>query len=144
MTPLHEAVVDASIALKWVLDEPASPWARALPKSVKLIAPALVWTECANGLWRLARATPALDAGHAFSIVATVPLEVAETGPQLQAQALRLGCDLDHPIYDCLYLALALDRGAALATADLRFLRVLRRNAVLPPDRLLAPPEIAA
>ena len=136
--------MDASVALRWVLDEPESPWARALPESVKLIAVALVWTKCANGLWRLARATPALNAGHAFGIVATVPLEVAETGSQLQAQALRLGCDFDHPVYNCLYLALALDRGAALATAGLRFLRVLRRNAVLPPDRLLAPPEIAA
>jgi predicted nucleic acid-binding protein len=72
-----------------------------------------------------------------------VPLEVLETGPRLQARALRLGCDLDHPVHDCLYLALALDRGTALATADRRFLRILRRAAVLPPERLLIPPEAA-
>ncbi len=93
----------------------------------------MLWTECANGLWRIARAVPALDADHAFGLFSTVPVEVAETGLAIQAQALRLGGRLDHPSYDCLYLALALDRGAALATADRRFLRVLRRFAILPP-----------
>ncbi len=141
MTSPLEAVVDASVALKWVLDETGSSWARALPDTAGLIAPALLWTECANGLWRLARVTPALDAGRAFEIVSAVPLEMVEAGLAIQAQALRLGGRLDHPIYDCLYLALALDRGAALATADRRFLRVSRRSAVLPPERILSPPE---
>lgn len=70
-----------------------------------------------------------------------MPVEVVETGLRLQTQALRLGGVLDHPIYDCLYLALALDRGAALATADRRFIRVVTRAGVLPPGRLLTPPE---
>jgi predicted nucleic acid-binding protein len=47
---------------------------------------------------------------------------------------------LAHLVYDRFYLALALERGAALATADGRFLRVLRLAAVLPDERLLAPP----
>ena len=142
--PLPEAVVDASVALKWVLDEPPSSWARALPASAKLTAPALLWTECADGLWRLARATPTLDASRAFGIVNTVPVEVVETGLRPQTEALRLGGALDHPIYDCLYLASALDRGAALATADRRFIGAVTRAAALPPDRLLGPPEAAA
>jgi hypothetical protein len=36
---------------------------------------------------------------------------------------------------------LALDRSAALATADRRIIRVVTRAAALPPGRLLAPPE---
>jgi predicted nucleic acid-binding protein len=139
LTPPSEAVVDASVALKWVLNEAASSWARALPSNTRLSAPTLLWTECANGLWRLARSVPEFDAGHAFGIVSTAPVEVVEVGLEVQAQALRLGGRLGHPGYDCLYLALALDRGAALATADARFLRVLRHAAVLPSDRLLAP-----
>ena len=132
-------MVDAPVALEWVLDEPDSPWARALPESTRSVAPALLWTECANGLWRLARVAPALDAVRAFGIISAVPLETVETGVRVRARALRLGCDLDHPVYDCLYLAVALDRGAALATADRRFLRVLRRSSALPPERLLTP-----
>lgn len=143
MTPPPEAVVDASVALKWVLNEPESDWARALPAGVRLLAPALIWTECANGLWRIARALPSLDAVHAFGVVSGVPLEVVESSLRTQAEALRLGGRLDHPVYDCLYLALALERGAALATADKRFLRVLRRAAMLPPGRLLFPPGAA-
>lgn len=141
MTPAPEAVVDASVALQWVLNEPESAWARALPGTLALVAPTLIWTECANGLWRIARAAPATDASRAFAVVSTVPLEVVEPGLPLQARALRLGRDLDHPVYDCLYLALALDRGAALATVDRRFLRVLRQAAILPPERVLTPPE---
>jgi predicted nucleic acid-binding protein len=106
-----------------------------------MIAPALLWTECANGLWRLARTVPTLDANHAFGVVSAVPVEAVEIGLGLQARALRLGCLLDHPIYDCLYLALALDRSAALATADRRIIRVVTRAAALPPGRLLAAPE---
>jgi predicted nucleic acid-binding protein len=134
-------VVDASVALKWILNEPASSWARALPAGARLVAPNLLWTECANGLWRIARTVPALDACRAFGFLSKAPVEVVETGLEMQAQALQLGCQLDHPVYDCLYLAVALDRGAALATADRRFLGVVRRTAILSPERLLIPPE---
>lgn len=141
LPPEAVVVVDASVALQWVLNEPESLWARALPRTSALVAPTLIWTECANGLWRIARAAPAMDANQAFAVVSTVPLEVVEPGLAIQTRALRLARDLDQPVYDCLYLALALDRGAALATVDRRFLRVLRRAAILPPERVLSPPE---
>ena len=45
------AVVDASVALKWVLNEAGSDWARTLATgATRLIAPSLLWTEYANGL----------------------------------------------------------------------------------------------
>lgn len=72
-------------------------------------------------------------------VVSTGPIKVMETGLRLQTEALRLGGVLGHPVYDCLYLALEL--GAALATADRRFIRVVTRAAALPPDRLLTPSE---
>ena len=74
MTASVEAVVDASVALKWVLNEAGSPWARALPTGAALVAPPLLWTGCANGLWRLARAVPSFDAGRALGIVSTAPV----------------------------------------------------------------------
>ena len=39
----------------------------------------------------------------------------------LAPAALSLACDLGHPAYDCMYLALALDRAGVAVTADRRF-----------------------
>jgi hypothetical protein len=47
-------VVDASVALKWVLTEPDSDVAIAL-RNEELIAPDLWLAEAANGLWRHVR-----------------------------------------------------------------------------------------
>ena len=44
-------VVDASVALKWVFDEPESEAAVAL-RDEELVAPALWLAEAANALWR--------------------------------------------------------------------------------------------
>lgn len=136
-------VIDASVAVKWVLEEPGSDWARALPTmGAEMSAPNLLCAECGNVLWRMVRtkriAASVLEGF--WSAINAVPLALCHSDWDLNAAALRLSVRLDHPIYDCLYLALALDRGAALATADRRFLDVLRRAAVLPPHRLLAPP----
>ena len=37
--------------------------------------------------------------------------------------AFELGLRLDHPVQDCLYLALALHRGGRVLTADRKFMR---------------------
>ena len=39
----------------------------------------------------------------------------------VSADAVRLALALDHPVYDCVYLALAHRIGAMVVTADLRF-----------------------
>ena len=81
------------------------------------------------------------DAGRSFGLIGALPLDVLPAERPTHAAALRLGAELDHPVYDCLYLALALERGAALATADRRFLDAVRRAGALPPERLLTPPS---
>lgn len=45
-------------------------------------------------------------------------------------RAVRLAFDLDHALYDCVYLALAAHHGARLATADGRLRRSAERIAV--------------
>ena len=47
-------VVDASVALKWVLDEPGKDPAYAL-LDLDLIAPSLWLLEAANALWRITK-----------------------------------------------------------------------------------------
>ncbi len=48
-------IVDASIALKWVIEEDGSDAAGALLLEQLLAAPVLLTIECANGLWAKAR-----------------------------------------------------------------------------------------
>ena len=44
---------------------------------------------------------------------------------ELVVDAVRLAAALDHPVYDCIYFALAQRVGANVVTADKRFLNVV-------------------
>jgi predicted nucleic acid-binding protein len=46
---------------------------------------------------------------------------------QLMPAAMRLAADLDHPVYGCMYLALAIQERRPMVTADRRFCNVLRK-----------------
>jgi len=45
----------------------------------------------------------------------------------LDERALALAQMLDHSVYDCLYLALAIDKGCPVLTADRHFAAAARR-----------------
>ena len=115
-------VVDASVALKWVLDEPGSEAAAAL-RDQELIAPALWLAEAANGLWRHARIGDISgdEATVYFSELLKAPVAALPTEPHLE-RALKLAMEIGHPVYDCIYLALALHHRTHVVTADRRFL----------------------
>ena len=114
-------VIDASVALKWVLDEPETEAALAL-RNEQLIAPELWLAEAANALWRhvklgeitaeqaLARVSELVNAP-----VASLPIE-----PHV-LRALNLATEIGHPVYDCVYLALALYHDTHVITDDRRF-----------------------
>jgi predicted nucleic acid-binding protein len=114
-------VIDASVALKWVLDESGRDQADALLDD-DLIAPVLWLIEAANALWR--RTTlgeiSAEEARERLSELANAPVASLAIEPHLMA-ALTLATELAHPIYDCLYLALALHHETHVVTADRRF-----------------------
>ncbi|MGH7047692.1 MAG: type II toxin-antitoxin system VapC family toxin [Stellaceae bacterium] len=117
-------VVDASVALKWVFAEPGSEAAVAL-RQEELIAPVLWLAEAANALWRRAgrgEITPE-EASEWFSELCRAPVAALPIEPYID-QALRLAMEIGHPIYDCLYLALALQRRTHVVTADRRFASV--------------------
>jgi predicted nucleic acid-binding protein len=113
-------IVDANVAVKWVLPEPDSHIALKLRTDSRLLAaPALLIEEAGNVAWQRARRGE-LSRAQAIEVVrivvGLVPLIVSAA--DLYEEALRLAIDLDHPIYDCFYLALALRNRAPLATAD--------------------------
>jgi predicted nucleic acid-binding protein len=49
---VNTLVIDASIAIKWVVEEDGTREALALRQQAKLIAPELLVAECANILWK--------------------------------------------------------------------------------------------
>jgi predicted nucleic acid-binding protein len=125
------AVVDASVAVKWVVEETGSDAARLLSHT-HLIAPDLLLTECANILWKKVQLGDLKKDGATARLNALLaaPVEIA-TSRELLAPALKLAIELKHPVYDCLYLALAARRGIPLVTADARLAKVVRRHASL-------------
>jgi predicted nucleic acid-binding protein len=121
-------VVDASVAVKWLVSEDLSEVAVSLlERGASLMAPDLIHAEVANALWAAARRgnlTPA-DVDEALASFARAPIAVPSPLRGLIPMAFRLATDLDHPVYDCIYLALALQQGHPLVTADERFLRAV-------------------
>jgi len=114
-------VVDASVALKWVLDEPGTEAAIALLTD-ELIAPELWLAEAANALWRHVRLGEASTAEALARIdeLANAPVTSVSMGPYVR-RALQIATEIRYPIYDCLYLALAEDRQTYVVTDDRRF-----------------------
>src|ERR1700751_3178757 len=131
-------VVDASVALKWVLDEPGSDVAAAL-RGQELVAPALWLAEAANALWRKACAgeITSVEANVRLSELRKAPVATLSIEPYLD-QALELAVEMGHPVYDCIYLALALHQRTHVLTADRRFVFAASSTAHAGSVRLLA------
>lgn len=123
------AVIDANIALALVLDLAFSVKARAaVAQASAMIAPDLIVHETANALWKIGRTSPELR-GKAVAMLRVIPALFEDMAPAAEhaASALNLALALDHPAYDCFYLALAEVRGATLITADRKLAAVAGR-----------------
>ena len=77
--------------------------------------------ECANILWKKARQGEFSKDEVAFAgrLLANADIEIVPARPLIHA-AIEIALFLDHPAYDCLYLALAEWRDAPFVTADTR------------------------
>ena len=116
-------VVDASVAVKWLVEEEQSELAQHLLEDVHdLHAPRLIVSEISNALWTKVRRHQ-LRRDEAEVLVARIPempLRWFED-EQICADAARLAFAMERPVYDCFYLALGHRLGATLVTADQRF-----------------------
>ena len=126
---MNALVIDASIAVKWVIEEDGTPEALALRQKAKLIAPELLVAECANILWKKVQRRELLkqEALLAARLLQGAEIELTPTRSLLEV-ATRMAIELDHPACDCFYLALAVERQCRFVTADERFLRKLHQR----------------
>jgi predicted nucleic acid-binding protein len=123
-------VIDASVAVKWVVEEEGAAAAIALRRRIRFAAPDLLVAECANILWKKPRRgelTPA-EANIAARLLERAGVELMPMSGLLE-KATDLAMELDHPAYDCIYLALARLREWRFVTADQRLLRAVSEKA---------------
>ena len=115
-------VVDANVAMKWFVREDLHEEARRLlTQGDLLFAPDFLVIELANVAWKKVRRNE-IDKTQALEIAAShqggVPALLPST--TLIEHAARLALALNHPVYDCLYLACAEVVDGVLVTADSR------------------------
>jgi predicted nucleic acid-binding protein len=113
-------VIDASVAIKWVVGETGTDEALSLRRH-NLYAPDLLVAECANVLWKKVRRTELHpdEASVAAQLLERADLQL-EPSRRLMRRATELAIALDHPAYDCLYLVLADSLACDFVTADQR------------------------
>ena len=119
-------MLDASVALKWVLsgepyDEQANILRDAvLAGAVRLYAPSLMLHEVANSLWKATkrkRITQA-NAYEALKSFDDIQITFQEITSEQAAEELKIASELDIAAYDASYLFLSKKMKAPLITAD--------------------------
>ena len=121
-------VLDASVAVSLIVDEPGSDAARRLIAEATLLhAPELLLLEIANAIVSRRRKKnlddppellpTALQEFRSGHIILTRDAELVDAAAALALRATQ-------PIYDCLYLALAHRHAAQVATFDRRLMTV--------------------
>jgi predicted nucleic acid-binding protein len=122
-------VVDASVAVKFLVREPGNDEARRLLMIPDpLIAPDWILAEAASAFWNKVKRSELL-AIHAERHLSDLPrfFETLFASADLVTEAFQLSIRLRHPVYDCLYLALAVREDCRLVTADTEFAAAVAR-----------------
>jgi predicted nucleic acid-binding protein len=126
---LNRFVLDASVALKWALPPANKSY---VPESLHLLrqytkgeidflVPDIFWAEIGNVLWKGPR-----HRRWSRSISEQIAAEMREqnfptvSSLALMTDALKIALTYDRSVYDCLYLALAIQSRSQMITADER------------------------
>lgn len=129
-------VVDASVAVKWLLNEEDSERACALfEQPYRLIAPDLIRLEVLAAIAKAVRKNIlASEDGENYAskwrgLIARKALFIVEADSDY-SEATTLALEVKHPIYDCLYLAFARHFRVPLVTADKRLEAIAQKLGV--------------
>lgn len=122
------AVFDASALMRAAVQSSASGAAVAAIEAHDAVAPDIIAVEVANALWRYVRAGE-MNTASAIELLAAAlaTIEIVPASNILLTEALRIACDQRHPVYDCVYVALAQRLSTSVVTADLKLAGLARR-----------------
>jgi predicted nucleic acid-binding protein len=126
---LNKLVLDASVAIKWAMPSAREPFTdqslrllkRYVDGDVAFLVPDVFWAEVGNVLWKGTRQRR-WSQDEAESIAEDMQARDFTTVPSLilLSEALRIAFAHDLSVYDCLYVALAVQSKSDLITADAR------------------------
>lgn len=124
--------VDASVVVKWFASEELTGNATLLrAHRLDLHAPDLLLAEFVNVLWKKSRRGEIPDAARYLGEISRLKQDITlHPLPSLMGRAGHILLTLDHPVYDCLYLACAEGTGSQLVTADRRFANKVQASAL--------------
>ncbi len=122
---MTRAIVDASVIVKTLVDQPQTERARSVIRAYDLAAPVLLLAEVSNALLRYVRAgvTPPEVAVEALNQLNGRGIILHPIDEAFTREAFDAALTLSHSIYDCYYLALASRLRAPFITADLKLAR---------------------
>jgi len=127
---LTRFVVDACVAVKWVVPEIYSEAARRLlGRNYELLVPDFFFSEVANVFWkRLIRGEDSMDdAKAALEAIQAQPLQIYSSF-SLVLDAFDMAAINQRAVYDCVYLTLAVTCQCQMVTADEKFFNSLRQT----------------
>jgi predicted nucleic acid-binding protein len=119
-------VIDANVGLKWFIEEPRSTAARKiLEKGNAFIVPDIFIPEICNVVWKKVK-NQEITGEQGQAIVTNVPTVLDHIVPssEVAKRAFDLAVQFNHPVYDCLYLALAERESITLITDDAKLVTV--------------------
>lgn len=125
-------VLDASVVLKLLTEEPGSDAALArVSREPDRVAPDWVHVEIAAALSKKVRyaGLPIEAAREYMKAVPLVMTEIADTASLLDV-ALDLSVALQHALYDCVYMAMAIEERCTVLTADRKFYHAAERGGL--------------
>jgi predicted nucleic acid-binding protein len=131
---LTTLILDASVAIKWAMpmarepltDESLRLLKRYVDSEIEFIVPDIFWAEVGNVLWKCTRQRRwRQDRAEAVATDMRSRDFPTVSSLVLLPEALRIAFAYDRSLYDCLYVALAVQSRTTLITADERLANAL-------------------
>jgi predicted nucleic acid-binding protein len=126
------AVLDASAAIEIALQrEKAQKFTPHVAAADWVIAPTLFIAEVTNVFWKYQKYAdvPFLACEQGIEQAMSLPDDFIDE-KDLYREAFKLACNLDHSVYDMLYLVVARRNNATLLTLDKKLLKAARKCSI--------------
>jgi predicted nucleic acid-binding protein len=140
-------VIDTSVAVKWYIPEPHSVEAKVyLGRGLDRHAPDYLPAEAASVVLKRVRSKDeklrlTLDEGRmVLAALKTSPIQFHESGPLIDP-AFALAAEIGASLYDGLFLALALQLGGQLVTADHKLFKKIEASRHADQVRWIVPAQ---